>query len=120
MEPAGHPVDASARKRGLPSMMLMAMATGVIAGLGAWGFRELIGLVHNVLFLGEFSFAYDANTHTPPSPWGVGVVLVPVVGAVAVAWLVKNSRRKQRGMASPRSWMPSTTTRDASARRSRW
>ena len=101
MEPTGHPVDASARKRGLASMMLMAMATGVIAGLGAWGFRELIGLVHNVLFLGEFSFAYDANTHTPPSPWGVGVVLVPVVGAVAVAWLVKNFAPEAKGHGVP-------------------
>ena len=75
MDITGHSVDANAPRRGLPSMVLMAMATGVIAGLGAWGFRMLIGLVHNVLFLGEFWFAYDANVHTPPSPWGMGVAL---------------------------------------------
>jgi CIC family chloride channel protein len=87
--------------RGLPFMMMMAVAVGVVAGLGAWGFRMLIGLVHNVLFLGEFSFAYDANVHTPLSPWGVGVVLVPVVGALVVAWLVKNYAPEAKGHGVP-------------------
>ena len=35
----------------------------------------------NLLFLGFVSFAYDANVHTPPSPWGPFVILVPVLGA---------------------------------------
>jgi CIC family chloride channel protein len=87
--------------RGLPFMMMMAVAVGVVAGLGAWGFRMLIGLVHNVLFLGQFSFAYDANVHTPLTPWGVGVVLVPVVGALVVAWLVKNFAPEAKGHGVP-------------------
>jgi CIC family chloride channel protein len=87
--------------RGLPFMMMMAVAVGVVAGLGAWGFRMLIGLVHNVLFLGEFSFAYDANAFTPLSPWGVGVVLVPVAGALVVAWLVKNFAPEAKGHGVP-------------------
>jgi hypothetical protein len=33
-------------------------------------FRELIGLVHNILFLGRFTFVYDGNLSTPASPWG--------------------------------------------------
>ena len=57
-------------------MLLMAVATGVVAGVGAWGFRMLIGLVHNVIFLGEFSFTYDANTHTPAGPWGIAALTV--------------------------------------------
>jgi chloride channel protein, CIC family len=101
MDSTDHSVDANAPKRGLLSMMLMAMATGVIAGLGAWGFRMLIGLVHNVLFLGEFLFAYDANVHTPPSPWGMGVALVPVIGAVVVAFLVKNFAPEAKGHGVP-------------------
>ena len=101
MDATDHSVDANAPKRGLLSMMLMAMATGVIAGLGAWGFRMLIGLVHNVLFLREFSFAYDANVHTPPSPWGMGVALVPVIGAVVVAFLVKNFAPEAKGHGVP-------------------
>jgi chloride channel protein, CIC family len=98
-------VDQAARgqasERSLLFMMVMAIATGVVAGIGAWGFRMLIGLVHNVLFLGEFAFAYDANLHTPPGPWGVGVVLVPVVGALVVAWLVGNFAPEAKGHGVP-------------------
>jgi CIC family chloride channel protein len=88
-------------QRGLLFMLMMAIATGAVAGVGAWGFRMLIGLVHNVLFLGEFSFYYDANTHTSPSPWGAGVILVPVIGAVAVAYLVKNFAPEAKGHGVP-------------------
>ena len=95
---AGRP---QAAERSLWFMMAMAIATGVVAGLGAWGFRMLIGLVHNLLFLGQLDFAYDANVHTPPSPWGAGVVLVPVVGALAVAWLVKNFAPEAKGHGVP-------------------
>ena len=94
-------VRAQAPERSLLFMMVMAIATGAVAGVGAWAFRMLIGLVHNVLFLGDFSFAFDANAHTPPSPWGVGVVLVPVVGALAVAWLVKNFAPEAKGHGVP-------------------
>jgi CIC family chloride channel protein len=87
--------------RGLAFMLLMALAVGVVAGVGAWGFRMLIGFVHNVLFLGQFVFAYDANAFTPASPWGVGVVLVPVAGALVVAWLVKNFAPEAKGHGVP-------------------
>jgi chloride channel protein, CIC family len=96
---AGRQVKAVAR--GLPSMLLMAIAVGLVAGFGAWGFHMLIGLVHNVLFLGQFVFAYDANVFTPVSPWGVAVVLVPVAGALAVAWLVKNFAPEAKGSGVP-------------------
>jgi chloride channel protein, CIC family len=91
----------SAPVRSLVFMMLMAIAVGAVAGCGAWGFRMLIGLVHNVLFLGEFVFSYDANVHTPLSPWGAGVVLVPVAGALVVAWLVKNYAPEAKGHGVP-------------------
>jgi CIC family chloride channel protein len=87
--------------RGLVFMLIMAIAVGAVAGVGAWGFRMLIGLVHNVLFLGELVFSYDANVHTPPSPWGLGVVLVPVVGALMVAYLVKNFAPEAKGHGVP-------------------
>ena len=56
--------------RTLPFMSLLSFAVGIIAGVGAWAFRMLIGLVHNILFLGQFQFTYDANVHTPLSPLG--------------------------------------------------
>ena len=87
--------------RSLGFMLLMAIAVGVVAGFGAWGFRMLIGLVHNAMFLGEFAFHYDANVHTAPGPWGAGVILAPVIGAVAVAFLVKNYAPEAKGHGVP-------------------
>jgi CIC family chloride channel protein len=69
---------------------LLAVIVGVVAGLGAVIFRGLIALFHNLLFLGRVSLEYDANSHTPASPWGPLVILSPMVAAWGVAFLVKN------------------------------
>lgn len=82
-------------------MLLMAAFVGVVAGVGAWLFRLLIGFVHNAFFRGEFSVIYDANVYTPPNPWGLGVILVPVAGALLVAWLVKNFAPEAKGHGVP-------------------
>src|SRR5262249_1840158 len=82
-------------------LALLAVVIGVVAGLGAVVFRGLIGLIHNLLFLGRLSFVYDANVHTPASPWGPGVVLVPVVGAVGVAFLVTRFAPEAKGHGVP-------------------
>ncbi len=87
--------------KNLPFMCLLAFAVGIIAGLGAWFFRMLIGFVHNILFLGEFRFFYDANLHTVGNPWGAWVIFVPVVGALAVAWLVKTFAPEAKGHGVP-------------------
>ncbi|MCP4577119.1 MAG: chloride channel protein, partial [Deltaproteobacteria bacterium] len=87
--------------RNLSFMCLLSFSVGVIAGVGAWAFRMLIGLVHNVLFLGKFQFYYDANVHTSGNPWGVGVILVPVIGALMVAWLVKTFAPEAKGHGVP-------------------
>jgi CIC family chloride channel protein len=97
-EPQSEPPEA---QRSLLLMCLLAVATGIIAGTGAWAFRMMIGLVHNMLFLGDPSFYYDANVHTPASPWGLGVILVPVAGSVVVAWLVKNFALEAKGHGVP-------------------
>ncbi len=80
---------------------LLAVAVGVIGGLGAVVFRWMIGFFHNVLFLGAFSFRYDANVHTEPGPWGAWVILVPVVGALGVAFLVKTFAPEAKGHGVP-------------------
>jgi CIC family chloride channel protein len=86
---------------GLVTLSLLALSVGVITSLGAVGFRDLIGLIHNALFLGEFSVHYDANLFTPPSPWGAGVILVPVIGGVVVTFLVTNFAPEARGHGVP-------------------
>jgi CIC family chloride channel protein len=92
---------AKGKTLGLLSFSLLSVLIGVIAGLGAAVFRGLIALFHNLLFLGKLSLVYDANAHTPPSPWGPFVILVPVVGALGVAFLVKNFAPEAKGHGVP-------------------
>jgi CIC family chloride channel protein len=95
-------VDLEQRKPFSPlTFMLLSVLVGVIAGLGAVLFRGLIALFHNLLLLGKVSFLYDANIHTPASPWGPLVILVPVVGALGVAFLVKNFAPEAKGHGVP-------------------
>jgi CIC family chloride channel protein len=83
------------------SFFLLSILIGVVAGLGGVAFRGLIAFFHNLLFLGKFSVIYDANSHTPPGPWGPFVILVPVLGAVGVTFLVKNFAPEARGHGVP-------------------
>jgi CIC family chloride channel protein len=83
------------------SFYLLSVLVGVVAGLGAVAFRDLIALFHNLLFLGKLSVFYDANIHPPPSPWGPFVVLVPVVGALGVTFLVQKFAPEAKGHGVP-------------------
>jgi len=79
----------------------LALIVGIVAGLGAIVFRWLIAFFHNLFLLGEFSITYDATVHTPPSPWGFGIILVPVLGSLIVTFLVKNFAPEARGHGVP-------------------
>ncbi|MGA7121733.1 MAG: chloride channel protein, partial [Polyangiaceae bacterium] len=83
------------------SFACVATLLGIGAGLGAWVFRTLIALVHNIGFLGLMSAHYDTSMHTPKSPWGHAIVLVPVSGALVVAFLVKNFAPEAKGHGVP-------------------
>jgi CIC family chloride channel protein len=80
---------------------LLSVVIGIVAGLGAVVFRGMIAVFHNLLFLQKFSFTYDANVHTSPSPLGPWIIAVPVVGAVGVAFLVKNFAPEAKGHGVP-------------------
>ncbi len=96
------PVEEEERHRlGLVPLSLLALIVGMVAGFGALVFRQLIGLVHNLLFLGQLSTTYDANVFTPASPWGPWIILVPVIGAVVVTFLVVNFAPEARGHGVP-------------------
>ncbi len=86
---------------GLIQLSVLSLIIGVATGYGAVAFRNLIGLIHNLAFLGRWSMEYDANIFTEPSPWGALVILVPVVGAVIVTFLVKNFAPEARGHGVP-------------------
>jgi CIC family chloride channel protein len=90
------------RKRtGIMRMSILAVVIGIVTGLGAVLFRDLIGFIHNILFLGQASVTYNANEFTEPSPWGVFVILVPVLGAIIVTFLVEKFAPEARGHGVP-------------------
>lgn len=92
---------AQPRSHGMFILTLLSLLVGTVSGLGAVAFRLMIGFIHNLLFLGKTSFVYDANIHTPLSPWGPLVILVPVAGSLVVAFLIDNFAREARGHGVP-------------------
>ncbi len=89
------------RSIGLFTLSLLAVLMGIVTGLGAVGFRTLIAVIHNLMFLGELSFYYDANVFTPPSPWGAAIILVPVIGGLVVTLLVTKFAPEAKGHGVP-------------------
>jgi CIC family chloride channel protein len=99
--PAIAAVDDDIRRIGLAHLSILAFVLGLVTGVGAVGFRDLIGLIHNMLFLGQVAVHYDANVFTPPGPWGAFVILVPVIGALGVTFLVTTFAPEARGHGVP-------------------
>jgi CIC family chloride channel protein len=93
--------DVSERTLGLLALSLLAVFVGVVTGFGAVLFRELIGLIHNLLYYGHLSSVYDANVYDRPSPWGAGIILVPVLGGLGVVLLVSKFAPEARGHGVP-------------------
>jgi chloride channel protein, CIC family len=89
------------RQLPLKQLSLLALVLGVITGLGAVLFRDLIGLIHNLAFTGHALLHYDANVFAAPAPWGPLVILVPVLGAVGVTFLVSNFAPEAKGHGVP-------------------
>ncbi len=89
------------RQLPLAQLSLLALGLGVVTGVGAVLFRDLIGLIHNLLFTGQAVVHYDANIFTAAAPWGPLVILVPVLGAVGVTFLVTNFAPEAKGHGVP-------------------
>lgn len=65
----------------------------MIGGLGAVAYIWSISIVYNFLFLGHLGFAYHESIYSPPSRWGIGIILIPIIGGLIVAWLLQKFRR---------------------------
>jgi chloride channel protein, CIC family len=86
---------------GLLRLSLLAIVVGIITGFGAVLFRALIGLIHNIAFLGSFAIDYDASVFTPAGPWGAFIIVVPVIGGLIVTFLIVNFAPEARGHGVP-------------------
>jgi CIC family chloride channel protein len=86
---------------GLAPLCALAAIVGIITGCGAWLFRVMISIVHNLFFLGIVSIHYESSQFTPAGPWGAAVILVPVVGAVIVTFIVSNFAPEAKGHGVP-------------------
>jgi chloride channel protein, CIC family len=89
------------RQLPLAQISLLALGLGVVTGIGAVLFRDLIGVIHNLFFTGHALLHYDANVFTAPAPWGMLVILVPVIGAIGVTFLVTNFAPEAKGHGVP-------------------
>ncbi len=103
---AGEPLATSAIRRGerrvgLLTLCLLALAVGVITGVGAVALRALIALFHNASYLGVFSFRYDANILEGPSRFGDWVFFSPIIGGLIVVWIVENFAPEAKGHGVP-------------------
>ena len=104
-EPVAPPITnetlAEGKDIALPYLSLLSLLIGVVAALGAVVFRYMIGFVHNLFFLGQFNFIYDANQYDPINPWGALVILAPVIGGLVVVWLVQTFAPEAKGHGVP-------------------
>ena len=89
------------RRVNLLVLCLLALGVGVLTGVGAVFLRGLIGLIHNVMINGVWSFVYDANILEGPSRWGNWVFLSPVLGGLLVVFLVDRFAPEAKGHGVP-------------------
>ena len=94
-------VEDESRTLGLFILTMLGLFLGIVTGIGAVLFRDLINLLHNLFFAGHFAVAYDANVFTEPSRWGAFVILAPVLGGVIVTFLVSNFAPEAKGHGVP-------------------
>jgi CIC family chloride channel protein len=94
-------MEREPRALGLWSICGLALVMGIVTGCGAVLFRALIGLVHNLLFLGHASFLYDTSLFTPASPWGIWIILVPVLGSFGVTFITNTFAPEAKGHGVP-------------------
>lgn len=100
-DPRHSEADEDARRMPLAFLCGLAVVVGCVSGVGAVVFRGLIGFVHNLLFLGHLSYAYDSSVFTLAPPWGALVILVPVIGALGVTFIVRNFAPEAKGHGVP-------------------
>lgn len=100
-DPDTAPKSDEPRQVSIVLLSLAAVVIGIVTGIGAIILRLLISVIHNLLFLGELSWTYDANQPTPASPFGIFVILAPVIGGLIVVFIVRRWAPEAKGHGVP-------------------
>lgn len=82
-------------------LVLHAILIGVVGGLGAVVYISILGFIYNFIFLGQLNFIYLESIYSPPSRWGIGIILIPILGSIPVVWLLKNYAANESGPSEP-------------------
>ncbi|MDE2063737.1 MAG: chloride channel protein, partial [Bradyrhizobium sp.] len=92
---------AEERRVSLLTLCGLALATGIMTGFGAVGFRALIALVHNLFYNARLSAVFNANVSEGPSYFGDLVFFSPIVGGLIVVYLVRTFAPEAKGHGVP-------------------
>lgn len=82
-------------------MFSLALLVGLFGGFGSILFTGMIAFFQNLFFYQQIGFHYEEALHLAPSPWGVAVIFVPVVGAIIVTWITNTLAPETRGHGVP-------------------
>ncbi len=83
------------------TMLALAVVVGVFGGFSSIVFKAIIAFFRNLFFYADFSLVFNPDIHIAPSTWGIGVILVPVVGALLVNWITEKFAPETRGHGVP-------------------
>jgi len=99
--PPQGPLAQERKPLGTLTMLLLSVLVGIVGGLGAIVFKAIIAFFHNLFFFGQLGLTYDPNAHIDPSPIGIFIIFVPVIGAVLVTWIINTMAPEARGHGVP-------------------
>ncbi len=90
-------VQEGERTASVVEFAILALVVGVLTGGGAVLFRAFIAFIHNLAYLGQVSFYYDPNLHTPMGWLGPLVMASPAIGGIVVIFLIRRQPEDRRG-----------------------
>lgn len=86
------------KSRNKISLLCIAFLVGIFGGIGAVIFRKLIAFIYNLSFSIKLSIASDETMHTPSSPWGAWIIILPIIGSLLVTCLIQHFAKNERGL----------------------
>ncbi len=82
-------------------MMMLAIVVGIMSGIGAILFRNLVDSIIKVCFYGNSHAFYSATQHIPLFDYKFLIILVPVIGAFIVTFLTTHFAHEAKGHGVP-------------------